>query len=259
MGLIDEVWGNQEYYNFAHKGSLDVTHPGIIILNQIASNSKRIIDLGCGEGTRLSLLKTESSSKLVGVDISSTALKIAKKAHKNIEFIEADLEKLPFKDEEFDLVYSAYVLEHISDPNKVVNEAVRVLSEKGYLILIAPNYGAPNRCSPPFKGSRVLKLISGFLRDFFSIKSSLNWSHVKPIANRENYEIDWDTTVEPYLGSLVQFLKEKGLHIENAFSCWEKELPNARLHQKLFKLLGNINVYPFWMWGPHLVIVAKKV
>ena len=141
----------------------------------------------------------------------------------------------------------------------MLSEAIRITKSGGRLLLIAPNFGSPNRQSPPFKGSRIRKLSIGFFKDFFSKDASeLFWNKVTPIIEESGVHSDWDTTVEPYLGSLIHFLKRNGLVIEEASSCWSEELSNSNLGQKLFKVLGKLGVYPFWMWGPHLVVVVKK-
>jgi hypothetical protein len=128
-------------------------------------------------------------------------------------------------------------------------------------LIIAPNYGAPNRASPPFRGPRIKKLIEGFLNDLlrpFIGGSSLNWNKVEPIANADHYEIDWDTTVEPYLGSLALFVKSLGLTVIEKMSCWEEEEKGANSMQKVLRFLGERNIYPFNNWGPHLVILVEK-
>ncbi len=258
--LKKEIWRSDDYYLLAKKGSMDVNHPGMRILKQLASISTKILDLGCGEGTRLNWI-SEGRGKGVGVDISDTAIKLAKKTYPKVAFIKADLEKVPLKDKSFNLVYSAYVLEHLSKPEKVLSEAMRLLIEDGLLVLIAPNYGAPNRASPPFKGSRIRKVVMGLIDDFilhFKTSSDLKWTKVNPIATRDEYYIDWDTTIEPYIGSLINFLKGKGMKIKYFTTCWLEELPSAKIHQVVFRLLGEIGIYPFLMWGPHLVVVAQK-
>ena len=81
---------------------------------------------------------------------------------------------------------------------------------------------------------------------------------MEPIANKSSYEMDWDTTIEPYLGSLVVYLKSNGMKIVKTSSLWEVEDRNANLMQKIFRLLGEAKIYPFCNWGPHLVVLAKK-
>ncbi|MDD5147097.1 MAG: class I SAM-dependent methyltransferase [Candidatus Daviesbacteria bacterium] len=258
--LENEIWRSDTYFLLAKKGSMDINHPGIKILQKLSYNARNILDLGCGEGTRLNLLLGKRTNG-TGVDISPKALEMGKKSYPKIKFIKADLEKIPLRSESFDLVYSAYVFEHLTNPAKVLDEAIRLISPKGRLVLLSPNYGAPNRASPPFKGSRIKKLIEGIFNDFWNLFAvgNLVWRRVEPIVNKDRYEMDWDTTVEPYLGSFLSYIKSLNLKIEQYSSCWSEELPDARIYQKLFRILGESGIYPFNLWGPHLVVVAKKI
>lgn len=278
------IWRSDVYYQMAKKGSQDYSHPGMALLKSIAQKSDHILDFGCGEGTRLNWAAQNKKGSL-GLDISQKGMELAKQKYPKLNFKKADLEKVSLPDASFDLVYSAYVLEHLSDPEKVLKEAMRIVKPKGYLLLVAPNYGAPNRCSPPFRGSRQRKLIKGFLKDLsllypssersesrsylrnniskekFSTSSNnnaLGWHKVIPISTNDKYDVDWDTTVEPYIGSLINFLKSHRFKIIQANSCWSQELPNAKPHQKLFRFLGEKNIFPFKYWGPHLVVLAQK-
>lgn len=257
--LMKRVWESNRYYDLAKEGSLDISHPGMKILIQLSQVSTKILDLGCGEGSRLNLL-AGGKQKAMGVDISATAIDLAKKNYPKIDFIKSDLEKIPLKNQSFDLVYSAFVLEHLNNPDKVLLEAIRLLSPGGFLVLIAPNYGAPNRCSPPFKGSRIKKIATGFLKDFlYPFDDISKWSKVDPFDQEVEYQIDYDTTIEPYIRTLLNFIKKNALEIRDSTSCWAEESKNASLFQKAFRLLAVIGIYPFFMWGPHLVVVAQRV
>lgn len=258
--LNKKVWSKKKYYEIAKEGSLDTKHSGMVLLKKLAENARSILDLGCGEGTRLNFISGDNTKHSVGVDISNIAVSLASKNYPHIKFISENLESLPFKNNIFELTYSAFVLEHLDDPELVVGEAIRVTKPNGNLVLIAPNYGAPNRASPVFKGSRMIKLIAGFLKDVFSIfkkNYELNWLKVQPQTS--NYSQDSDTTVEPYIRSLIQYLKSKNMSLETWSSCWEEELPNPSVIQKLFAGLAKYRVYPFTFWGPHLVVHVKKI
>ena len=243
------------YYNIASKGSKDFKHLAMKKLAEIASSATQILDMGCGEGTRLGLLK--SKAEKYGIDINKFAITNARKKYKNIKFEIGNLENLPYKDNFFDLVYSAYVFEHLDNPKKVIAEGLRVLKKNGHLIIIAPNFGAPNRASPPSKENRLTKLIHGFVFDFL-LTRELNWQKVTPISTIDKYDIDWDTTIEPYIKSLMEFLKRKHMKIDYYSSCWQEETSENGIFQKVFRVLGEIGFYPFNLWGPHLIVVAQK-
>jgi ubiquinone/menaquinone biosynthesis C-methylase UbiE len=258
--LKRDVWGKDKYWALAEKGSLDTEHPGMKLLFKITKGKKDILDLGCGEGTRLSLISGKGKS-LTGIDISDNSIERARTKYPRIKFISGNIEKLPFPDESFDLVYSAFVFEHLDKPEKVISEAIRVLKKGGNLLIMAPNYGAPNRASPPFNGSRIKKLLNGFIADLsrpMSSPNSLVWKRVTPIADADSYEMDWDTTVEPYLGSLVTFIEKLKMKRIKSFSSWEEERDGVGIVQKIFRVLGEMEIYPFTNWGPHLVILVEK-
>jgi len=258
MGEKNSIWETKKYYDKAHEASLDLSHPALCLIKAYAKDAKSVLEVGCGEGTKLAKLSSKKNHR-IGIDISKQAIKRAKKNYPKISFKVSDAEKLSFKDKEFDLVFSTFMLEHTKNPERIINEALRVA--KKYFILAAPNFGAPNRASPCFKGSRIKKLIKGFLRDFYWLikrPRSLCWEKVTPIATSKNYQIDWDTTVEPYLLSLKLWLSRKNLNIVEHSSLWQVKQKRELLWQKIFKLLGVLNIYPFKYWGPHLMLMAEK-
>lgn len=249
---------NEDYYSLAKKGSLDLSHPWVGLLKKYTKDAKNILDIGCGEGTRLASILSHNQSG-TGVDISETAIRLAQKQYPDIKFTQTEENILSFKDNTFDLVYSAFVLEHTSNPEEFLISALRVLKMDGRLILVAPNFGAPNRRSPNSTENVLEKLSIGIKKDlkllFQNHIEKLNWKSVEPKSN--TYTMDSDTTVEPYLLTLKKFLEGKGLRVEEYSSSWSKDTPSIR--QLLFRTLDLLGIYPFNFWGPHLIIVGRKV
>lgn len=259
MKRVHDYWESEKYINVSSKASETLDHPGVKWIFKKGKTCEKILDVGCSNGTRLNLL-VGKKQKGWGVDVSKTAIKMARNKYPHLHFSLVRGENLPFEDDFFDLVYSAFVLEHVSDPQKVINEAIRVLGKGGSVVLLAPNFGAPNRASPNWIESRFAKLFFGFLGDvqlMFSASSrSLNWEKVKP--SNSKYEIDSDTTVEPYVFSLVKYLKgRKGLEIEYSSSLWQ--IDEFSLFQVLFRILGLLGIPPFVWWGPQILVVARKI
>lgn len=262
MAIKNDLWESDVYYKKAGKSSSVYEYPGMKVLKTYSSRSKNILDLGCGDGTRLHYI-FKIGKHCVGVDISKYAISIAKKRYSECDFKVANLEKIPFNDNSFDFVYSAFVLEHLQNPEKVINEAIRVLDVHGTLLLMSPNFGSPNRISPPAKYSRIKKLFSGLIKDLtrpFLINKSLVWRKVTPkkLKNTFDYEIDCDTTIEPYLSDLIDFLKHRKFKIMMKSSLWSQEIGKGSFISVILKLLGSLGFYPFNNWGPHLLIVARK-
>ena len=259
MSKLQDVWKTDNYYQKARNAILSSQSDEIHLLIELGKNAKRILDIGCGEGTRLFLVSGKKA-KGIGVDISEKAIRLAGRQYPQFNFCVADSSRLPFASNTFDLVYSAFVLEHVLDPEKIINEAIRVTKSGGLICFIAPNYGAPNRCSPNFNGSRFIKLCAGIILDMaiaFKNSTTLKWNSVQPKSGKI-YEMDSDTTVEPYINSLISYLVANRLIIKKYDSCWKEELAGAKMHQQLFAFFAKIGFYPFKMWGPRLLIVAKK-
>lgn len=249
------------YYGLAHRGSIDLTHPAIKVLLGLFNESKKILDMGCREGTRLAVLAKNSRTQhkqLIGVDASKIAVKLAKEKYPKMHFLTGNLQRLPFKEGEFDLLYSSYVFEHLTNPEQVLIEAKRVLEKDGILMIIAPNFGSPNRRSPNFLEPKIKKLVNGFLRDVKLARTdrlqSLHWQAVTPVNDK--YTIDADTTVEPYLLTLIQYSKSLGFKVEYFSSSWL--INRFSILQLMFRMLGSLGIYPFVYWGPHLAIVLRK-
>lgn len=93
--------------------------------------SGTIYDLGCGEKPYESIFRTKVSN-YIGVDWSSTP-------HALKADVVADLNQpLPIDDAQADFIISISVLEHLSEPQTMLNEAHRILKPQGMFIMQVP-------------------------------------------------------------------------------------------------------------------------
>jgi len=97
--------------------------------------SGMILDVGCGMKPYKSLLNA-SGSAYYGTDYPLTMKGSYGKSTKADFFSESTL--LPFNNNTFDTLLSTQMLEHVSDPKKVIQEMGRVLKPEGIMILSAP-------------------------------------------------------------------------------------------------------------------------
>jgi SAM-dependent methyltransferase len=119
-----------------------------IISNAIELKRDEVaIDIGCGVGT-FTCRMTLQGGKAIGLDYSLASLKVAKRlaerklrGNAKIHFIAADATRLPFQDSSADVIVAADFIEHIDDIGKerFLDEAARVLSWKGRMIIFTPN------------------------------------------------------------------------------------------------------------------------
>lgn len=104
------------------------------------AEGERVLDLGSGAGTD-SLIAAQMvgpQGKVTGVDMTQQMLDKARAAASemgatNVEFVEAEAERLPFADESFDVVISNGVIDLIPDKDAVFSELHRVLTPGGRL------------------------------------------------------------------------------------------------------------------------------
>ncbi len=93
----------------------------------------RVLEVGCGEG----VLLRGSGFAPVQLDISMTRL--CKAQATGNPLICADGMDLPFADASFDVVLLIAVLEHVSQPERIVDEMWRVLKPGGETAILTPN------------------------------------------------------------------------------------------------------------------------
>ncbi|MDO8875223.1 MAG: class I SAM-dependent methyltransferase [Pseudolabrys sp.] len=98
----------------------------------------RIADLGCGSGVFTNVLQ-QRGYNCTGVDLSPALIRIAREKYPGIEFIEGDIEHLPFADASFDGVLLAGVLHHFTERSRCVAEVMRILRPGGKFVAFDPN------------------------------------------------------------------------------------------------------------------------
>jgi 2-polyprenyl-6-hydroxyphenyl methylase/3-demethylubiquinone-9 3-methyltransferase len=91
-----------------------------------------LLDIGCGAGLLTNALALDGH-QISGIDLSEQSLKIAQKKDqtKSVNYQVADAYKLPFPNATFDVVCAMDILEHVENPNALIQEASRVLKKGG--------------------------------------------------------------------------------------------------------------------------------
>ncbi|MDX2117271.1 MAG: metalloregulator ArsR/SmtB family transcription factor [Planctomycetota bacterium] len=97
-----------------------------------------VADLGSGTGNGAELL-APVVRKVIAVDQSEAMLDSARerlRTNKNVEFVRADLERVPLADASVDAAVMLLVLHHIEEPHAALGEARRILKPGGMLVLL---------------------------------------------------------------------------------------------------------------------------
>lgn len=106
-----------------------------------------VLDLGCSQGI-VTLILAREGFHCTGVDVEESSLVHAREAlakeaelvQNRARFLVADATQLPFENASYDTVILGEVLEHLTQPMKVLGEARRILRPGGRLVVTVP-YG----------------------------------------------------------------------------------------------------------------------
>lgn len=136
--FYDERWSSFEY-----PGHLELDRTSTVIdLMRHVTRFDQICDLGCGSGWIAGILS--HFGKTLGVDLSD--VERARRRFPGCEFISANILAWQHPIEQFDLVVSAEVIEHIPYPlqSNYLMVAWNLLKPGGHLILTTPNMKTMN-------------------------------------------------------------------------------------------------------------------
>jgi ubiquinone/menaquinone biosynthesis C-methylase UbiE len=120
---------------------------GLMKFADESQGGKRLLEIGSGFGMFLALARSKVHLHAYGVEPEQERREIS---HRVLgcyglqgSFVAGGVgESLPYKDESFDFLFSANVLEHSRDPGAVLRESLRVLKKGGVLQFIIPNFNS---------------------------------------------------------------------------------------------------------------------
>ncbi len=118
----------------------------IIFENLDLTGNEKVLEVGCGRGFYLRVLKSVwPNLEVTGIDLNPKYLKKAKEfiGGLRVDLRVANATKLPFKDKTFDRIIATEILEHISDDEKTISEMFRVLKPGGIIMVTVPSKNYP--------------------------------------------------------------------------------------------------------------------
>lgn len=233
-----KYWQERNYENQADQIALKK-------LLKLIPNKEKIIDIGAGFG-RLTPVYQNQFKKIVLVDPSLKMLNKAKTKFKakNIKFVKAYIEKLPFKKNSFDTACFIRTIHHLKKPSLALQEASRVLKPSGWLILEFAN-----------KLHFKTRLKAWLRLDF---KFSCNTQPVK-IGQSKNCDVPF-LNYHPQF--ITQLLEKNNFQIIKKFSVsnFRSSFCKKILPFKWLLFLENIaqEALAGFCAGPSIFILAKK-
>jgi len=110
------------------------------------TDDKLILDMPCGRGFYLNMIRYVSKCRLVGAELDWDVILKAKRnvGHlPDIALNNANIYALPYKDETFDAAILSEILEHVEDDVAALKEVYRVLKPGGVVAITVPNANYP--------------------------------------------------------------------------------------------------------------------
>jgi len=108
------------------------------VISQIIKNNKRVLDVGCGDGTLMEYLKINQKNDVRGLEPKKDL--VQKCISKGLSVIEGDAEKelIQFPKKSFDYVVLSQTLQAFLNPEEVLNQLLRIGRQT---IVSIPNFG----------------------------------------------------------------------------------------------------------------------
>ena len=109
-----------------------------IIISELIENDTRVLDVGCGDGALMKYLKDEKNVDTRGLEISKNNVQNC--TSKGLSVIEGNAEKdlHQFPNLSFDYVILSQTLQAFYNPEKVIDELLRVANKA---VVTIPNFG----------------------------------------------------------------------------------------------------------------------
>lgn len=194
----------------------------------------KVLEIGVGNG-KISNYLNKLGFDVYGVDNSKECLKLLNPKVKKF-LVDIEMNKLPFKDNMFDVVLIFAVLEHIKCPENVLKEINRVLKSKGKVYASTPNINWF-----PF---RLYFLFGMCPEDFHTTNHVKFWNlkRFKQLFRNSGFEVIKQITSLGFPNPFILFIRnyrKKYIQISGKYI-----FISSRLKSKLF--------------GYNQVIIAKK-
>ncbi|WP_018983147.1 class I SAM-dependent methyltransferase [Salinimonas chungwhensis] len=183
----------------------DSSHEKKLLERYISSRAKpdstlQILEAGCGNKWQLAL--PDLCYSLSGVDLDEEALLLRQRNHNDLDtVIVGDLRSVNLPEHQYDIIYTAYVLEHVADVPRVLDNFNRWLKPGGLLVIKVPDrdtvYGFVARNTPHWLHVYYYRWIKG-----------------NKNAGKPGY-LPYPTVYDKALGrhQMTQFCHREGLHL----------------------------------------------
>jgi len=229
--------------------TIDLWASELKIMGQI-----KILEFGCGTGESAIAL-AKDGNQVIALDISKGMLEKSRRKAiasylDNILYVQADAEFLPFRDNVFDVLTCSWVLHHVPDVRKTVEEACRVLSPNGRIYIAEVNS----------KVGRIERIFKLSLTGIFEVFHLLTRRRFDKLKVYDSIAPTWERAIDANM--IITCLRSLDILYEIAYIPHIPVLYyylNTNTSQKLVNLSRNIAHAIGLKKGTVVVISGKKL
>ena len=186
------------------------------IIAQIIQNNKRVLDIGCGDGTLMEYLKINQKNDVRGLEPQKNLVQQC--IARGLSVIEGDAEKelVQFPEKSFDYVVLSQTLQAFLSPEEVLKQLLRIGKQT---IVSIPNFG------------------------YWKVRFHLLFKGTMPIT--KNLPNEWYNTQNLHMCTIhdfANFCKEKNIKIDRSLCLTNEkisEITNSNMiYKNIFSQLG---------------------
>jgi 2-polyprenyl-3-methyl-5-hydroxy-6-metoxy-1,4-benzoquinol methylase len=165
----EDIWGYAKRLRFVRE---------MISESFAGRDTVTVLDVGCGNGSQLAIpLAEDARLAITALDPDAASIEHGRRlagARANLKFVCAAVEDLQ-RQRLFDVVILSEVLEHLPDPQQMLDQAARLLDRQGILIVTVPNgYGEFEIDSAIYRTLHLQKVVDRFARRTAALASTDN-------------------------------------------------------------------------------------
>ena len=186
------------------------------VISQIIQDNKKVLDVGCGDGTLMEYLKSHQKNDVRGLEPQKTY--VLECISKGLSVIEGDAEKdlVQFPKKSFDYVVLSQTLQAFLNPEEVLNQLLRIGKKT---IVSIPNFG------------------------YWKVRLHLLFKGTMPIT--KNLPNEWYNTPNLHMCTIqdfVNFCKKKNIKINKSMCLTNEKISEIKksnmIYKNIFSQLG---------------------
>ena len=112
----------------------DPSHEAFKAIDRAMTGDADVLEVGCGTGVMAERINALPGVTVIAIDVSERFVELA--AARGIDARQGDICYLPFADDSFDVVFAGWMLYHVRDVERAVNEVRRVLRPGGTFVAV---------------------------------------------------------------------------------------------------------------------------